>query len=346
MSASWVQSRFTEQEEFLHAVAHGHIRWGAGQLLWLTSRADGQLGTLGEVRDLRRDEQGSSQGARARPRSLTGVIPMCLRLRIAVAVLPVVACLLLTETPFVAHAQDALTAKVLPQGEVSVKIGEWLLGTLSLNAHGPGWQYVDQAKSTATVTAVGDEVGVVIKKGTLPVPNTDGGAIRFVETLRPIEKGFRADYVLGATQALSLNGLHVSLLMPMATFTGETVKVHPVPVKAEGGEAAPAAPAREITVPEQLDQQGWQLYVGPAGKIEISPGTDCAVTVTATVFEPTAQGVAAPPVFAVQDLRRWNQDTLEVRISLINSDTGQLLSAEGKLRVALEVRFAGELQWQ
>jgi hypothetical protein len=270
---------------------------------------------------------------------------MCLRLRIAVAVLPVVACLLLAVTPFVAHAQDALTAKVLPQGGVSVKLGEWPLWTLSLNAHGPGWQHVDQASSTATVTALGDEVGVVIK-GTLPVPSTDGGALLFVETLRPIEKGVRADYVLGATKALSLNGLHVSLLMPMATFTGETIKVHPVPVKAEGGEAAPAVPAREITVPEQLDQQGWQLYVGPAGKIEVSAGTDCAVTVTATVFEPTEQGVAAPPVFAVQDLRRWDQDTLEVRISLVNSDTGQLLSVGDKLRVALEVRFAGELQWQ
>jgi hypothetical protein len=245
----------------------------------------------------------------------------------------------------VACAQDALTAKLLPQGAINIMSGEKLLATLSLNAHGPEWKHVDQAEATATVRDA-DEGPAKVVQGTLPVPNTEGGAIRFVETVTPATEGLLAEYVLGATKALTLNGLQVSLLLPTDTFAGKTVIIHTWDAQAGWPGAAPTEKVQEIALPEQLDAEKWQLFTGPASKIEIAAGTDDAITLVPKVPEPEEGEAAQPALFVIQDLRKWDQDTIEVRLFVVMDDKGKQVSAWDKLHVALGLTFARELQWE
>lgn len=256
----------------------------------------------------------------------------------------IVGIVLLSASPGVALAQSALRAEVLPQGSVRVALDGATLATLSLNAHGPEWKQADQPEATATVSSPGEDHKWVVQ-GTLPVPNTDGGAIRFVETVQPAANGFVADYVVGPTEALALNGLHVSLLLPVAAYAGKPVVVHALPAKVAGA-AAPSATLQELVLPAQVDAAKWQLFTGAASKAEVAPGTAQAVTLLARAFEPTDEATPEPPVFAVQDLRRWEHDQIEVRLSLISSDAGRWLSPWDKLHVAVEVSFAQPLGWE
>lgn len=241
--------------------------------------------------------------------------------------------------PCTALAQGALTAKLAPQGTVTVLSGETVVATLSLNAHGPEWAHVDQPAATASA-ADAQEGGGRVTQGTLPVPNTDEGAIRFWQTIIPTPNGLSADYLLGATQPLALNGLHVSLLLPVETLSGKTIAVWPLQ------QGAPAEEPEEIAVPAQLDTKQWQLFSGPASKVVVCPGTDDAITIVPTAFEPNEVGAGEPPVFFVQDLRRWDHDQVEVRLSLVNADNGQWLTAWDKLHIAVDVTFARGLSWE
>jgi hypothetical protein len=241
-------------------------------------------------------------------------------------------------------AQDALTAKLLPQGGVNIMSGEKPLATLSLNAHGPEWKHVDQAEATATVKEADPGPGKIVE-GTLPVPGTDGGAVHFVETIGPTAKGFSADYTLGVTKALALNGLQVSLLLPTSMFAGKTIVVHTRPAAPAGGEAA-ADETVSVTLPEQLDAEKWQLAASPASKIEIAAGADDAITLVPKVPAPKEGEAPQLPMFVIQDLRKWDQNMVEVRLFLIMDDNGKQVAEEDKMHVALDLTFAHELQWQ
>jgi len=270
---------------------------------------------------------------------------MCLYLRgKGVVVLLAASSLLIVWGPQVACAQDALTAKLLAQGGVSIMSGEKVLATLSLNVHGPEWQHADQVAATAVVKEADPGPGKVVE-GTLPVPGSEGGTVQFVETIRPVAQGFSAGYSLGFTKAMTLNGLQVSLLLPTDTFAGKGIVVHRQPAKPAGGEAA-AAETVSVTLPEQLDQEKWQLATTPASKIEIAAGTVNAITLTPKPPEVKEGEAAELPRFVIQDLRKWEQNVFEVRLILIMEDKGKQVSAEEKMKVALDLAFGRELQWQ
>ena len=235
---------------------------------------------------------------------------------------------------------EALPAKLLAQGGIRVTTGDKPLATLSLNAHGPAWRNADQTAATALVKDA--ETGPAkIVEGSLPVPDTDGGAVRFAETLTPAKKGFTVAYGLGYTKAMTLNGLQVSLLLPAEAFAGKAVVLH---MPGEG--AVTADKTTEVLLPENLDSEKWQLATGPASKIEIAPGTDNAITIAPKL--PTArEGAKADlPRFIVQDLRKWDQAVFEVRMVLIFDEKGKQVSAEDKANTELSITFARPLQWQ
>jgi hypothetical protein len=242
-----------------------------------------------------------------------------------------------------AGAQDTLTAAVSPQGTVTISSGDQPLATLSLNAHGPDWKHVDQSASKATATAA-DGGRTRLVSGTLPVPDTDGGAIRFAERLEFATDGLSADYLLGPTEGLTLDGLHVSLLLPTQAFAGQPIVLHTPP--ASGAADGATGEVKRLTLPAKLGDGQWQLFTGPVTQVEIAPGTPQAITLVLAPPDPGEQGLAEPPVLVVQDLRKWDQDVLEVRLSLVNADDGQWLAAWDKLRVALSVTFARELRRQ
>mgnify|MGYP005837099891 CR=1 FL=1 len=244
-------------------------------------------------------------------------------------------------------AQDGLTAKLLAQGGVTVMSGGETLAKLSLNAHGPEWVHADQILATAATRAV--EGGKLVE-GFLPVPNTDGGAIRFAETLQPTESGFRVGYRLSFVKAITLNGLQISLLLPATAFSGQRVVLHtvpPEPVEAEDEAAVEAKPQMQtVMLPARLDAGKWQLATLPALKIEIAPGTARPITITPRLPEVAESEAAKPPVFVVQDLRQWEQDVFEVRLVLVMTDEGQAMAADESLEAGLELAFADELTWQ
>jgi hypothetical protein len=256
-----------------------------------------------------------------------------------------VCCILAVASSTFAGAQEALTVRLLPQGAVSVSDGEVELANLSLNAHGPEWKHVDQAEATGISTEDGAS-GTHLVRGVLPVPDTEGGGIRFLESLEPASRGLRAEYILGATEILTLNGLHVSLLLPMASFAGQSVIVYPVPGATGTQDAAAAEPTQQLTLPAQGTAPQGRLFAGPVTKVEIAPGTGNAITLTVETPEAGEEGSGEAPVLVVQDLRKWEHDLIEVRLSLVNADDGQWLAAWDKLQVGLSVTFAREVIWQ
>ena len=241
-------------------------------------------------------------------------------------------------------AQDALSAKLLAQGGIKVMAGDKVMATLSLNAHGPAWKHADQPAATAIIKDAETGPAKTVE-GSLLVPDTDGGAVQFVETVTPAEKGFTVAYSLGYTKAMTLNGLQVSLLLPADVFAGNAVVLYAPGEKPAEGEAA-ADKATEVPLPEKLDWEKWQLATGQASKIEIAQGTDNAITIAPKLPEPKEGAKVALTRFVVQDLRKWDQNVFEVRLILIMDDKCKQVSAEDKANIELSITFARPLQWQ
>lgn len=230
--------------------------------------------------------------------------------------------------------QNALSAKLSAQGGIRVMAGEKLLATLSLNAHGPAWKNVDQAAATALIRDAETGPAKVVE-GSLPVPDTDGGAVRFVETIAPAEKGFTVAYGLGYTKAMTLNGLQVSLLLSAEAFAGKSVILH-----------MPGEKPREVPLPEKLNGDKWQLGDGIVSSVEIAPGTDSAITIAPRLPEAKPGEKPQSPRFIVQDLRKWDKDVFEVRLVLVFDEKGKQVSAEDKANTEFRITFARPLQWQ
>ena len=219
--------------------------------------------------------------------------------------------------------QDGLGLRFTPDGRVQVWAGAEQLMTLELNAHGPKWSHAGQEKATATRADADTErdAGVVFS-GSLPVPNTEGGAIEFVETLEPIESGFSAVYKLRPNREVLLNGLQLSLLLPTARFTGKEIALR----------AAEGEPTR-LTLPRELNGEKWVLGAAECNGVEVAPGAPDAIALTT---EKAARLV-------VQDLRQWQKEVFEVRLALITADEGELVSADRRYSVKIDVTFARPL---
>lgn len=244
-----------------------------------------------------------------------------------------------------ASAQDALTARLLPQGGITIMSGEKLLATLSLNAHGPEWKHADQPAATDVVVKAADPGPGSVVEGSIPVPNTQGGTIRFVETVKPGPQGLTVGYTVGFNQAMTLNGLQVSLILPTDVYAGNTIAIRaPAPPPAEGEAAAPKT--LSVALPEQFEEEKSQLAAAPGSSIEIAAGTPNAITVTPKLSGAKEGEAVLLPRFIVQDLRKWERSVFEVRLVLIMDDQGKPVAADEKMTVALDLAFAGAVQWQ
>ena len=235
-----------------------------------------------------------------------------------------------------AFGQDPVVAKVGPRGALVLMSGDRALATLTLNAHGAGWKHVEQDDATAALKDLDPGPGRVCE-GNLAVPDTDGGAVRFREVVRPIEKGLSLAYELGFSKALSLNGLQVSLYLSPDAYAGKEVAITSPAAQDQ------AAAVTRITLPAEVDQQKWQLGMAAADKVEIAAGTDQAITLTPKL--PQVEGKAAQPaMFIVQDLRRWNTNAFEIRWFLIMDDKGKQVTADEAPGVAFTLGFPRELR--
>jgi len=214
-------------------------------------------------------------------------------------------------------AQETLAAKLDPSGMVRVTRGDVELAMIELNAHGPEWKHAPQESATAEVSDLPDQAGKQFV-GTLPIPNTDGGAIRFTESVKALAQGLQLEYDLGVTAAMRLNGLQFSICLPVARYAGQELVV-----------SQPEGEPQIVGLPQEQQAQTFQVWAGEGAKIEVAKGTAEAVTVE----------LRAPTDVVVQDLRQWERPVFEIRFPAIMEDQGRDVTAEDRFHLDLTVTF-------
>jgi len=216
-------------------------------------------------------------------------------------------------------ATGPVTATVAPSGLIEVSDGSGLLATIDLNAHGPGWDNVTQSMGSGEFTgAAGDKALQVT--GTLPVPKTEDGVLDFTESVTALAQGLRIEYDLSAPKTVSLNGLQLSINLPVARYgDGEVMILRPHDDPDIAG--LPAEPVEGRT----------QLWRGDGATIEVGTDTPEAIKV---------QLRAATDVF-IQDLRQWEHDIFEVRFPAIMEDPPREVMAGDRFHLDLTITFAG-----
>lgn len=218
-------------------------------------------------------------------------------------------------------AQEALSAKLDASGMIQVSRGGVELAMIELNAHGPNWQHAPQASATGEVGDLPDGTGKQVI-GTLPIPNTDGGAIRFTESVESLPQGLHLEYDLSMAAAMRLNGLQLSICLPVTGYAGKELAIP----KADGE-------LQIVGLPEE-QRQNFQLWSGEGAKIEVAKDTDEAVTVE----------LRAAADVIVQDLRQWERPIFEIRFPAIMEQEGREVAADDKFHLDLTVTFASPLE--
>ncbi len=219
-------------------------------------------------------------------------------------------------------AQDTLTAKLYSTGMALVSRGDDGLAMIELSAHGPAWQHASQKAATADSSDLPNEAGKRFV-GTLPIPNTDGGVIEYTETVRALPQGLQIEYDLTMAGAMRLNGLQVSVYLPVPRYGGQEVAIS----RPQGEPEITSFPATE----EEGNFRGWS---GSGAKVEVAKGTDDAVTIE----------LRAATDVMIQDLRQWDQPLFEIRFPAIMEDQGREMSADDRFHLDFTVTFAAPVE--
>ena len=219
-------------------------------------------------------------------------------------------------------AQQALVANLDPSGVVEVASGDTAPVIIELNAHGPGWQHAPQKGATAEASDLPGQAGKQFI-GTLPIPNTDGGAIEYTQRVTALPQGVRLQYDLAISKTMRLNGLQVSILLPVERYAGSEVLI-----------SQPHGDPEITGLPEEQPAEGRaQLWTGSGSKVEVAAETDNAVTMV----------LRAATDVIVQDLRQWEHEIFEVRFPAIMEDDAREVSAEDRFHLDLTVSFAAPI---
>ncbi|MCD6362009.1 MAG: hypothetical protein J7M38_14220 [Armatimonadetes bacterium] len=216
--------------------------------------------------------------------------------------------------------QETLSAKPDAAGTIHVSRGDTELAVIELSAHGPGWQHAPQATATAEASPLPGQTGQRFV-GTLPIPNTEGGAIHYTETVTPLPKGLRIEYEVTMAGPAKLNGLQVSVYLPVAVFGGREVMI-----------TSPQADPQVTGLPEE--QQTGQIWGGSGAKIEAAADTDDAVMME----------LRAATDVLIQDLRQWEHPVYEIRFPAIMADQGRDMSPDDRFHLDLTVTFAAPVR--
>ena len=252
----------------------------------------------------------TSKGDESMNRPGTGMVGACLA----------VAALLVTQHGLL--AQELISVKLDPSGLIQMAAGDAQLATIELSAHGSGWTHAPQVSATAQVSNLPGGSGKRFA-GTLPIPNTEGGAIEYTETLRVLPRAMRIVYDVGVRQAIKLNGLHVSVYLPVAGYAGKELVIE-----------RPDDDPDVVTLPAEQRGEAFQVWGGEGSKIEIGKGTEQAITVSL---------LAAADV-VIHDLRKWDQQVFEIRFPAIMEDPSRDVTPEDRFHLDISAGFDAPLQ--
>ncbi|MBM3472693.1 MAG: hypothetical protein FJX75_05405 [Armatimonadetes bacterium] len=212
-------------------------------------------------------------------------------------------------------AQETVSAKLDPSGMVRLYRGDVQLAMIELNAHGTDWTHAPQESATAQISDLPDRTGKRFE-GTLPIPTAAGAGIRFIESVKALPQSLRLEYDLSMTGALKLNGLQLSVNLPVAQYGGKDLTIAQV-------EGDPEI----VGLPLQQRENNFQIWNGEGAKIEIAKGAEDAITIE----------LRAPTDVVVQDLRQWEHPVFEVRFPAIMEDGGRDVSADDRFHLDLTV---------
>jgi hypothetical protein len=221
-------------------------------------------------------------------------------------------------------AQETLSAKLDPSGMIRLFRGNVELAMIELNAHGPDWTHAPQASATAEVSDLPNQAGKQFV-GTLPIPNANGGGIRYTETVKPLGQSLQLEYELSMTGAMKLNGLQLSVCLPVAQYAGKELAV-----------AQPDGEPETATLPQEQREDRFQVWSGEGAKIEVAKGTDEAVTIE----------LRAPTDVVVQDLRQWEHPIYEIRFPAIMEDGGRDVTPDDRFHLDLTVTLPAQVKLQ
>jgi len=214
------------------------------------------------------------------------------------------------------QGSEPLLAKLDRSGMITVLRGGTELGYVELNAHGPNWQHAPQSTATATVSPLPGGGGLRFE-GTLPIPNTEGGALRFVQAVSPAPQGLALVYDVVVLKAMKLNGLQLSLEVPTSLYADKEVLI-----------SQPGGQPDSVTLPREAAGYVWS---GAASRFEVSRGT------------PNVLGLElrAAADALIQDLRNWKHDLFELRFPALNEDQGRDMTVEDRFHLEVTVLLAG-----
>jgi len=222
-------------------------------------------------------------------------------------------------------AQGTLVAKPDTSGLIHVTRAGVEVAAIELSAHGPGWQHAAQTTATAQVSTLTEQGGQRFS-GSLPIPNTEGGALNYVQTVTALPQGLRLEYEVTVAAAMSLNGLQVCVNLPVGVYAGKEVMI-----------SSPHAESRIVGLPEEQPEAGRsQLWMGGGARVEVAAGTDDAV-----VME-----LRADTEVAIQDLRQWEHDIFEVRFPAVMQDPAREMTTDDRFHLDLTVTFASPMDLQ
>ena len=239
---------------------------------------------------------------------------------------------------------------------------------LELNAHALQWAVVKQDKAEMAERTPVD--GGFTYRGALPIAGEKGGRLNFEEQVVLAGETLKASYMIQPEAALSVCGLQISASLDADLYKGATITVTQVEAPAEpaaaagepaAGDAAAAAeepaaedaaasaeerPAAEdaaapaevaklvtVTLPEEVQQEKVVLFAGLVRKIEVVTADGLPFTIT----------VPKPTFFVIQDVRKWDSATFEIRLALEMKDEGVELPADKAYKAALALKFGAPL---
>lgn len=226
-------------------------------------------------------------------------------------------CLFAAASPWA--AEEPVIARLDASGAVTLGRAGVDLGVIELNAHGPQWKHAPQSTATAVASDLPNQGGRHFI-GTLPIPNTEGGVLRFTETVQVTATGLHLEYDVAVVKALKLNALQLSLELPTTVYAGKELTLS----RLEGEPDIVGFPA----------EQNFSGWGGEAARVEVAKGTPEAI----------ALELRAATDVMIQDLRAWQQQTYEIRFPAVTNDQGQDLTPEDRFHLDLNVTVAGPLK--
>jgi len=217
---------------------------------------------------------------------------------------------------------DAMTVKLNPSGMVEAIHGRTSLAVIDLNAHGAGWDYASQKDVKAKVIDLPGKSGKRLE-GSFEIPKTEGGAIQYTETVRPLSEGIYIEYDLVVTKTMKMNGLQISFSLPEARYAGKEILVSQL-----------SGDPTLVGFPKEHEENRSHVWTGSGSKVELAKDTDESITIE----------LRAATDVLVQDLRRWDSPFFEIRFPAITDQAGREIVAGTRFHLDLIITFGAPVK--